>query len=146
MSSLGEDIHRLLAIFEPQGITRVEAETLAVLLASREEFVAHLLLRRPSFQSQPFIKEALSKLERDAPSIGANLTSNFGHVGGRRPGDDAAEKLQTALEGLIQRDIAGRELTDAVNRGYVDCMQNSSADPTIDLIYRICPSRVQLDE
>ncbi len=98
MTTFAENIGFLLALFEDRTPSKEECDELAALLGSREEFVAHVLLRRPAFRG-PLIMAALAKLQVYAPAISATAADREAF------GQEALQKSRQDLAGTIARSI-----------------------------------------
>ena len=110
MTTLAEHIRFLLGLFENRTPTQEECEELGKLLGSREEFVAHVLLRRPVFKT-PMVVAALAKLQSGAPAISAPSTREvFGQEALQKGCDDFAATIAK----MIEQDAASKPVADAV--------------------------------
>jgi len=110
LTTLAEQIGFMLELFEAQPPTLRECEELAELLGSRQEFVAHLLLRRPALQI-PALRSALAHLQSGAPAMAPTAArENFGQ--------GAVElgrvRLEASLAKLIKQDATSQPLTREV--------------------------------
>lgn len=110
MTTLAEQIGLMLGLFEDPAPTGRQCEELAELLGSREEFVAHVLLRRTTFRAAA-IRTALANLQSSAPAV---VVSAAREAFGQEPTERGRIRLEASIAKLIKQDAGSKPVSDEV--------------------------------
>lgn len=110
MKDFPEKIRFFLSIFEGRAFTLEECGEMSDLLGSREEFVAHVLLRRPAFKIQQ-VQAALANLQSTAPGMSISVMCEAFDDGNVKKGRVAMEGV---IAKLIAQDLTAKPVADLV--------------------------------